>query len=52
MRYREAKKLHNGDEIKVKETGVVETVSYIEDHGFTVYVFTVEGSDYHHTEIE
>ena len=51
MRYREAKKLHNGDEITVKETGFVETVSYIEDHGDDVYVFTCEGSDYRHTEI-
>jgi hypothetical protein len=52
MRYRDAKNLHNGDQITVKETGNVETVSFIEDHGFTVYIFTCEGSDYHHTEVK
>lgn len=52
MRAREARKLYKNDEVRIKETGEVECVSYIEDHGDDVYIFTCEGSDYHHTAVE
>ena len=51
MRSSKAKKLHNGDEITVKETGFVETVSFIEIDDDDVIIFTCEGSDYHHTQV-
>jgi predicted TIM-barrel enzyme len=59
MRYRDAKKLHKGDQVIIKGTKTgsekyserIETVSYIEDAGFTIFIFTCEGSDYSHTEV-
>jgi hypothetical protein len=51
MRSTQAKKLHNGDEVTVKDTGFVETVCYIEIDGNDVIIFTSEGSDYHHTQV-
>ena len=51
MRAREAKKLQDGDEIIIKETGFAEIVSYIEIHGDDVYIFTYQGSDYSHKDI-
>lgn len=51
MRSNQAKKLHKGDEIRVKDTGFVETVSYIQIDGNDVIIFTSEGSDYHHTQV-
>jgi hypothetical protein len=52
MRYRDAKKLHKGDQVLIKGTDRIETVNFIEDHEFTVYIYTCEGSDYHHTEVQ
>lgn len=52
MRYRDAKKLHKGDQVVIKETKMIETVSFIEDSGVSVIVFTCEGSDYNHTEVQ
>lgn len=51
MRFRDAIKLRQYDEIKIKESCEVETVSHKEVHGGDIYIYTIEGSDYHHTAI-
>jgi len=53
MRFRDAIKLRQYDEIKIKGSGEdeVETVSHKEVHGGDIYIYTIEGSDYHHTAI-
>ena len=52
MRYRDAKKLHKGDQVVIKETKMIETVSFIISEDNCFYIFTCEGSDYHHTEVQ
>ena len=52
MRASQAKKLRNGDEITVKETGDNETVMCLQVDDNDVIIFTCEGSDYHHTQVK
>lgn len=56
MRFRDAKKLHNEDEVTVKKTGEVRTVlkAYVIDDPLFAKAVIVEcddGNSYHHTEV-
>lgn len=52
MRYRNAKKLHNGDEVSVKKTGLVQQVLTVErPDEKTILVYCDDGCTYHHREI-
>ena len=52
MTYREAKKLHNEDEVTLKETGEVMTVVETTITEKTVYVMCDDGNQYLHKEIK
>ena len=56
MRFRDAKKLHNEDEVTIKRTGEVRTVlsAYVIDDPMFAKAVIVEcddGNSYHHTEV-
>lgn len=51
MRYRDAKKLHNEDEVIIKATGCSKYVVDIEIHKKDVFVYCDDGILYHHTDI-
>ena len=52
MRYRDAKKLHNEDQIRVKKTGRVLSVVETDVTSKNVTVLCDDGNEYHHTEIK
>lgn len=52
MRYQDAKKLHNEDEIIIKKTGKVLSVITVEVLPKHVNVLCTDGHVYHHTEIK
>ncbi len=54
MKYKDALKLHNEDEVIVKKTGSVLRVSFIEryEREKSVFVFCDDGKEYHHREIK
>jgi superfamily II helicase len=52
MRLNQAKKLRQGDQIRVKETNDVEMVYFTQDEGEDIIIFTYEGSDYTHTQVK
>lgn len=49
MRYRDAKKLHNGDEVHVKGTAEILSVIETEIQEKDVFVRCTDGCLYHHT---
>lgn len=53
MTFRQAKKLHNEDEVVVKATGAVLQVLYIEldRYGPNVFIHCDDGNCYHHTAV-
>lgn len=51
MTKRQAEKLHNEDEIMVKETGEILTVLSVEVYDKKVLVFCDDGNTYHHRDI-
>ena len=52
MKYRDAKKLHNEDQVRVKKTGQVLSVVETAVTPKTVTVLCDDGNEYHHTEIK
>lgn len=52
MCYRQAKKLHSGDEIRTKIYGNVLTVVSVEIHRKDVIILAEDGNKYHHTEVK
>lgn len=54
MKYINAKKLHNGDEIIIKKTNEILSVVSVEHYIYTkdVYVLCNDGNKYHHKEIK
>lgn len=51
MTKRQAEKLHNEDEITVKETGEILTVLSVDVYDKKVLVFCDDGNTYHHRDI-
>lgn len=53
MTFRNAKKLHNEDEVTVKETNTVVTVldAYVDESGKHVLIECDDGNTYYHDEI-
>lgn len=51
MKFRNAKKLHNEDEVVIKDTRCVQRVVEIEVEGKDVFVRCDDGILYHHTAI-
>ncbi len=52
MRYRDAKKLHNEDQVRVKKTGQVLSVVETTVTSKNVTMLCDDGNEYHHTEIK
>ncbi len=52
MKYRDAKKLHNEDQVRVKKTEQVLSVVETAVTPKTVTVLCNNGNEYHHTEIK
>lgn len=52
MRYRDAKKLNNEDEVVVKETGNILRVISTKIYEKSVIVGCDDGNEYHHTELK
>ena len=52
MTFANAKKLHNEDEVTIKETGVILTVISTEVKEKTVTILCDDGNEYHHREIK
>ena len=53
MKYKDASKLHNNDEVIVKKTGEILRVSFIEryEKEKSIFVFCDDGNEYHHREL-
>ena len=51
MQYRNAKRLHNEDEVVIKATGRSKYVVQIEIHEKDVFIYCDDGTLYHHTDI-
>lgn len=52
MKYSEAKKLHNEDEVTIKETGVVLTVINTDIRDKYILIECDDGNTYHHRDIK
>lgn len=54
MTFKNAKKLHNEDEVTIKETNTVVTVldAYIDESGKHVLIKCDDGNTYYHDEIQ
>ena len=52
MTFANAKKLHNEDEVTIKETGVTLSVISTEIKDKTVTILCDDGNEYHHKEIK
>jgi len=52
MTYRQAKKLHNGDEVTIKESDRVMTVVSTEIHDKAVIIMVDDGNMYHHRDVK
>ena len=52
MTYAQAKKLHNGDEVTIKESDRVMTVVTTEVHKKVVIIMLDDGNMYHHRDVK
>lgn len=51
MRYKDAKRLHNEDEVIIKASGCLQYVVDVDIHEKDVFVRCDDGGLYHHTDI-